>query len=74
MLLYSSTDTARVWENSRFILSERSDFHLIDDLSITFRAFAMRMLTSLSLDERLLPRYVKWSTNFKGLPHKMEIV
>ena len=26
------------------------------------------MLTSLSPDKILLPRYVNWSTNFRGLP------
>ena len=29
---YSSTDTATVWKNSSFILSEKSDFHMIDNL------------------------------------------
>ena len=31
--LHCSTDTATAWENSHFILSERSDFHMVD---ITF--------------------------------------
>ena len=30
------------------------------------------MLTSLSVDEILLLRYVKWSINFQGLPLKVE--
>ena len=55
----------------RFILSERSDFHIIDCLSIAFYAFAWPMLTSLAVDEKLLPRYVNWSTNFRGLPLKV---
>ena len=41
---------------------------MIDNLSI-----AVRMLTSLSIDEILLPRYVNWSTNFRVLPLRMEM-
>ena len=32
----------------------------------------MCMVTSLSLDEILLPKYVKWSTSFRGLPFTVE--
>ena len=32
--LYSSTDTAITWKKSGFILSDGSDFHMIDNLSI----------------------------------------
>ena len=35
---------------------------------IAVHAFSMCMLTSLSVDEILLPRYVNWFTNFRGLP------
>ena len=31
------------------------------------------MLTLLSVDEILLPRYLNWSTNFRGLPFNGEI-
>ena len=31
------------------------------------------MLTLFSVDEMLLLRYVNWSTNFRGLPMKVEI-
>ena len=41
---------------------------MIDNLSIGVHAFALHMLTSFSVDEILLPRYVNWSINFKGLP------
>ena len=44
--LYSSTDT-----------TERSDFHMIDILLIAVHAFPMSILTTLSADEILLPRY-----------------
>ena len=54
------------------VRTERSAFHTIDNLSIAIYAFATCMLTLLSFDETLL--YVKWSTNFRGLPLKVEMV
>ena len=41
----SSIDTATSWKKSRFILSERSDFRRIDDLSIVVKSFSVCMLT-----------------------------
>ena len=70
---YSSMDTATTWKKSRFILSMRSDFHMIDNLSIAVLTFARCMLTSLSLDE-ILPRYANSSTNYRRLPFKSEMV
>ena len=55
------------WKKSHFILTDTSDFHMIDNQSIVFRAFARRMLTSFSVDEIMLLRYVNWSINIKGL-------
>ena len=46
---------------------------MIDSLSIVFHAFSWCMLTSLSVDEILLLRYVNLSTNFLGLPLKVEM-
>ena len=68
---YSSTDTAITWEKSVFILSERSDFYMIDNLSIAVHAFARCMVTSLLVDEMLPAMYENWSksTNFKSFPH-----
>ena len=43
-------------------------------LSRAVNAFTRRMLTLLSLDKILLPRYLNMSTNFWGLSHKMETV
>ena len=40
---------------------------MIDNLSIIVHTFAMRILTSLSIDEIFLPKYVKLSTNSRGL-------
>ena len=71
--LYRSTDTDTAWKKSRFIISDRSDFHMIDNLSIVVHAFAWCMLTPLSKDEILLPRYVNWSTKFRGFPLKLMI-
>ena len=70
---HSSTDTATVWKNTCFILSDSLDFHIIDNLSITVHIFAVHLLISLSVDETLLPSYVNLSTNFRGLALRGEI-
>ena len=41
---YSSIDTTAAWKKLRFILSVRSDFHMINSLSIAVRAFVSRVL------------------------------
>ena len=53
---YSSIDTTAAWKKLCFILSVRSDFHMIDSLSIAVHAFVSRVSMSFSVDERLLPR------------------
>ena len=58
---YSSIDMATVWKKSHFILSERSDFHML----IAVHTFAMCLLTPFSVAEILLSRYVNCSTNLK---------
>ena len=63
--LYSNTDTVTTWKISHFIRSDRSDLHMIHNLSI---AFIWYMLTCLSLDEILGLRYGNWSTDFRELP------
>ena len=55
------------------LLSERLDFHMINNLLISFHAFLMYMLTLLLVDAILLSRYVKWSANFRGLSSNVEI-
>ena len=60
---FSSIDTNSAWKN----------FHKIDNLSIEVYAFLRRILTSLSVDETLLPKYINLSTNFKGLPLRVEM-
>ena len=46
---------ATAWKKYGFILSEKSDFHMVDNLSIEVHAFLIHMLISLSVDEILLP-------------------
>ena len=53
---YSSIDTTAAWKKLRFILSVRSDFHMIDSLLIAVHAFVSRVSLSFSVDEMLLPR------------------
>ena len=50
---YSSIDTTAVWKKLRFILSVRSDFHMIDSSSIAVHAFVSRVSMSFSVDETL---------------------
>ena len=61
------------WKNFRFSLSVRSDFHMVDNMSMTVQALSMRLLMSFSVDDISLPRYVKCSTNFRGLPSNVEM-
>ena len=44
---YSRIDTTIVLKNSLFILSGRSNFHMIDSLSIAFPSFARRILNHI---------------------------
>ena len=48
---YGSIDTATAWKKSCLILSERSDFYMIDNLSIALHTLPMRMLRSLWVDK-----------------------
>ena len=52
---------AVAWKKSHFILLDRSDFHMINDLSIEVCGLARRIVTSLLGYEMLLPK----STNFR---------
>ena len=68
----SSIDTATAWKKKNILL-DRSDFHMIINRSIAVHTFAKHMLMLFSVDEILLPRYVNLSTNFRGLPLRIEI-
>ena len=50
----SSTDTTTAWKKSFFILSERSNFDMLINLSIAIHA--LWMLTLLTVDEIMLQR------------------
>ena len=52
----------------RFISSDKSDFYIIDYLSIAVHAFAIHISMSFSVDETLLPRCVYLFTNFRKPP------
>ena len=65
---YSSIDTTTAWKRLRFILSVRSDFHMIGSLWIAVHAFVSRVSMSFSVDSTLLPRQVNLSTSFRGVP------
>ena len=61
---YSSTDTTTAWKNSH--LCYLRDY-FPNDLSMALRACSVHMLILLPVDVIMLPRYVRWFTNFKGL-------
>ena len=66
--LYCSTDMATAWENSGFVLSEWSQFHMVDNLSIMVHILLKCVMTSHGVDAILLQRYMNWFTYFRGLP------
>ena len=43
------------WKKLRFILSVRSDFHIVDSLLIAVHAFVNLVSMSFSVDSMLLP-------------------
>ena len=47
---YSSIDVTAAWKKLRFILSVRSDFHIIDSLLIAVHAFVNLVSMSFSVD------------------------
>ena len=55
-----------IWKKSCFILSDRSGFHMIGSLLIAALAFIKCILTLLSVNEMLLPKYMNLLTNFRG--------
>ena len=60
---YSSIDTTAAWKKKlRFILSDRSDFHMTDSIPIASQALASRVLISFSTIE-MPPSPTCWSSN-----------
>ena len=51
-------DAIAAWKKLRFILSDNSDFHMTDNISIADHAFASRVLMAFFVDDMLLPRYI----------------
>ena len=49
------------------LFNQRSDFHIVLNLSIAVSALPVCMLTLFSVDEILLPRHTNCSSNFRGL-------
>ena len=70
---YSGIDTTAAWKKLSFILSNKSDCHMVDNLLIAVHAYTSCILMSLSIDEMLLLRYVNLSTDFRESPFRMEI-
>ena len=70
---FSSNDTVKAWKKSYFILSEKSDFYMINNLSVVVYTFTRCRLILLSVDDILLLKYVNWSTNSRCLPLKVEM-
>ena len=70
---YSRTDTSAAGKKLLFILSDRSDFHMIDSLLIVIHAFASCILMSFSVDETLILRYVILSTSFREISFWVEM-
>ena len=70
---YCSMGTTAAGKKLRFSLSDRSDFHMTDSLSIAVHAFASHVLKSFSVDETLLPRSVNLSNSFREPPFCGEI-
>ena len=57
---YSRIDTIGSWKKLRFILTDRSDLHMINNLSITVHAYARCILTSFSKKKRKLNLIYTW--------------
>ena len=71
--LYYRNDSTTAWKELRFILSDRFDFHMIENLSIAVHAFVSGILVSFSVDRTLLPRYVNLSTSIIEPPLSVEM-
>ena len=65
VLPYSRTDTIAARKKLRFILQDKFDFHVINNLSIAVYAFTSRILMSFSANETLLLKSVNLSTSLR---------
>ena len=71
---YSRIDTNAARKKLCFILSNRFDFHMIENLLMAVDAFASCILMSVAVDETLLPRQVNLSIDFRKPPFRVEII
>ena len=69
---YGRIDMTTAWKKLHFILSEKFDFHMIDNLSIPVHAFVICILIS-SVDVKQLLRCAKLSTSFRAPPNSVEM-
>ena len=66
-------DVAADWKILCFILSDKFEFQMIDNLSIALHDFASHILMSFSVDKMQLPWYVNLSTSFREPPFSVEM-
>ena len=65
---YCWSDIKAAWKKLYFILLDKSDFHIINNLLKAIHTFTGYILMSFSVDEMLLLRYLNLSTNFRNPP------
>ena len=70
---HSSMNTGTAWKKSCFILTDRLNFHMINNLSVVVHTFRRDILSSISVDEILLPSYVNWSIKFRRLSLRLQV-
>ena len=70
---YGRIDTTTARKKLCFILSDRLDFHMNNNLSIAVHVFASCILMSFSVDETLLLRYMNLSTDFREPSFRVEM-
>ena len=69
---YSRIDTTAAWKKLHFILLDKSDFHMIDNLLIAVHIFTSHILI-FSVNEIVLLRYMNLSTDFREPPFRIEM-
>ena len=70
----SSSVTIMAWKKLRFILSDRSDFHMIDNLLIEVHAFTSRILLSFwKITKRNKNKQIKKKTKNKHVYYILEM-
>ena len=70
---YSRIDTTVARKKMCFILSEKSYFYMIGNLSVADHEFASRIFISLLVDKMWLPWYVNLFHSFRETPFRTEM-